>query len=222
MKKYARIAILLLLSGLHIVWIMDTGTHYMDDVITIGGLFYPQILPYSLLAAALSFLLGNSKVEKGCALVLFMLIAVALFQVVSIKVDGDRWHLLSRIHRHFQPRHSFAPWLFIGLCFQQTLATIWKRRNYFSRWLIPLAGFLLAYVLLAYAYIVSLISSGSSLLDAILVLCLGSLLFGLLWTMIFRLYNTSAMILLYGMNNSGQQRGAHVREPHDGFRAGGP
>ena len=209
MKKYARIMILLLLGILHIVWITDTGRHYMDDVITLGGLFFPLILPYSLLAAVLSLLLGGTKIEKGCALVLFGVIAVALLQTVSIKVEGDRWHLLSDVRRQFQPAHSLAPWFFIGLCFQQTLVALWKRNAYYRRWFIPFTVFSLAYAMFAYAYITSRIHAAfplsSSLPDAILVFCLGSLLFGLLWTLILPFYDTHVTVFPYGEKRRGQQ-----------------
>jgi len=208
MKKYTRIAILLLTAALHVLWITDTGTHYMNDVITIGGLFYPQILPYSIIAATLSFLFGNTKLEKLCALALFALIAMVLIQVVSIKVDGDRWHLLLDIRRQFQSKHSFAPWLFIGLCFQQTLVAIWKRNKYFSQWYIPLTVYSLVYICFAYVYITSRIhpafALSSTLPDAILVFCLGSILFGLLWTLILWLYDTPVTVFPYGLNQGDQ------------------
>jgi hypothetical protein len=216
MKKFARILILVALSAAHLVWIVDTGTHYMDDVMTFGRLFFPWLLPYALFAATLSFLLGYSRTEKACALALFGVVAFAIAQTVNIRVDGDRYHLILAIRGAFQFGHSLAPWLLVGLCFHQMLVAVWKREHYFGRWLIPLTGFALGYAGLGYVYIASRIHPAfplsSSLPDAILVFCLGSLFFGLLWIQVLWLYDAPASVLPFSVKRANNQRShAHAK-----------
>lgn len=178
---------------MHLVWIADTGTHYMNDVLTLGRLFFPVMLPYGLLAAALSSLCGSGKIEKFSALALFGVIAIALLLGSSIKVNGDKWDLFSDIRRQFEPRHSWAPWLLIGLCFHQAVVAAFRRKSYLRLWPFALAGFALAYAALGYVYITSRIHPGfpmsSTLPDAILVFCIGSFFFGMLSTLILSFYD---------------------------------
>jgi hypothetical protein len=83
---------------------------------------------------------------------------------------------------------------------------VWKREHYFRRWVIPFTGFALAYAGLGYVYMASRFHPAfplsSSLPDAILVFCLGSFLYGLLWIQVLWLYDAPASVLPFSARSA--------------------
>jgi hypothetical protein len=209
LKKYVRIIFLLLLAGAHLIWILDkTGRPAGDDFMGLGEIFFPFFLPYALLAATLSLAGGVGKVEKSFALGVFSIVGVTLFQSINTPVAAHRATLLQDIGRQFHPHYSWAAWLFTGLCFQQGLIAVFRRKKYHRLWLVPFASFLLGYAALGYVYIISRIHPGfplrSTLPDAVLVFALGSIFFGMLWVLILPFYGLPITVFPY-RNRKGAQ-----------------
>ena len=199
---------------MHLIWIVDTGSHYMNDVITLGRLFYPFGLPYAMLAATLSLLYGVGRVEKVSAILLFGLIVVALCQGMNIKVDGDRVDLFRSIRGQFEPKHSWAPWFVIGLCFQQAIVALFKRHKYLKQWFFPLAGFVLVYATIGYAYIASRIHQSfplsATLQDAVLVFCIGSVVSAILNVPLMKFYDMPITVFPFQIQSRAQPEDRQV------------
>jgi len=205
--KHLRIIILLALTGLHLFWAVDTGPRYMSDVVTLGRAFFPLLLPYGILAVALSFACRTEIVERVCALALLGAMALCLLLAFSIPVEGDLRRLLTDILRQFNPAQAPAPWLVMGICFHQVIFAVIRRRNYLRRWPLPLFAHLAGYVVLGWIFLSSSLHPGFALRhtlpDALVVFGIRSVLFGMVSILLFQLYEAPVTTFPYRWTRAG-------------------